>query len=73
MNPKLFHEVQIKISKIFDTSNDKVLRLKKEDNKLGIFTNNYHEKTLDWILILKDSTMEVFEVECLRNFPCRNV
>jgi len=73
VNPKLYHEIESKISKIFDTYNDPVLTNKKSENLLGIYHENYHEKTLDWLLILKESVMDVYRVEGLRNFPPRNV
>ena len=47
--------------------------MKKTENPLGIYHENYTEKTLDWLLIFKDHDMDIFKVEGLRNFPPRAV
>ena len=36
VNPKLYHEIKSQVSKLFDTSSDQVLKVKKQDSKLGI-------------------------------------
>lgn len=54
---------------IFDSSRDKALKAKKEDNKYSIYKQNYKDTTLDYIFILVDETIEIYKIEGLRNFP----
>lgn len=55
-NPKRYVELKANVSKIFDSSKDKILALKKdhENNIFGIYKENYVETSNDWILILTD-------------------
>jgi len=66
-------ELKSNISRLFDTGRDENLKLKKEDNTYGVYKENYHEKTLDWILLLNDCVLEIHKIEGLRNFPQKNV
>ena len=73
-NPKRHVEVQTSVSRIFDTMNDKILALRKEeDNTFGIFKQNYVETSVDWIFVLNDQIMDIFKAEGLRNFPQRAI
>eukprot|EP00347_Sterkiella_histriomuscorum_P004436 403360465 len=71
INPKRYVELKSDISKLFDTSRDQTLRGKKEENGYGIYQENYHETTLDWILVLNDIHLEIYKLEGLRNFPTK--
>ncbi|CDW90006.1 wd-40 repeat-containing protein [Stylonychia lemnae] len=73
INPKRYVELKSNISKLLDTSRDEILRIKKEENQFGIYQENYHENTLDWVLILNDHQLDIYKVESLRNFPHRSV
>jgi hypothetical protein len=73
ISPKMGCELFGKTSRIFDSYRDKVLKLKKDENKLGIYSENFHETTIDWVLLLKESHVEIYKVEGLRNFPCRSI
>lgn len=46
---------------------------KDEENIFGIYKENYHEKSIDWILILNDQVLDIYKAEGLRNFPLRNI
>lgn len=54
---------------LLDTSRDKVLRQKKEENKYSIFRQNYQETTQDFIFILVEENFEIYKIDGLRNFP----
>ena len=54
INPKRYVELKSNVSRLFDTSQDKILRLKKEENSFGIYKQNYRETSWDFILILND-------------------
>jgi hypothetical protein len=73
INPKRMCELTKDISKIFDSGFDKVLRVKKEENKFGVYHQSYLETTYDWVFILNDQVLEVFKIEGLRNFPNRSI
>lgn len=47
---------------LFDTSRDKVLKQKKEENKYSIFQSNYQETTLDYIFILVEENLEIYKI-----------
>jgi hypothetical protein len=74
INPKRHVEVKTNVSRIFDTTQDKILALKKEeDNIFGIYKQNYTETSVDWIFVLNDQIMDIFKGEGLRNFPQRAI
>ena len=73
INPKRYVELKSNVSKLFDTGRDNILRLKKDDNSLGVYNGDYKETTIDWILILNDSVLEVHKIEGLRNFPLKSL
>jgi hypothetical protein len=74
INPKRYVELKTNVSLLFDTCQDKNLLLKKdEDNVFGIFKQNYLETSVDWILVLNDSILDIYKAEGLRNFPLRSV
>jgi hypothetical protein len=73
INPKRYVELKSNISKLFDTTQDKILRLKKEENTFGIYKQNYQETSHDWILILNDSVLDIYKVDGLRNFPFKSL
>ena len=62
VNPKRYHEIKSKVSMLFDTSRDKVLKQKKEENKYSIFQSNYQETTLDYIFILVEENLEIYKI-----------
>ena len=70
-NPKRHVEVKTSVSRILESSTDKVLALKKEEdtNIFGMYTQNYVETSVDWIFVLNDQIMDIFKAEGLRNFP----
>jgi hypothetical protein len=69
-NPKRYVELKANISKIFETSRDKILQNKKdENNQFGIYKENYVETSQDWILVLSDQLLEIHKVTGIRNFP----
>ncbi len=73
-NPKRHVEAKSNVSRIFDTMNDKILALKKdEENTFGIYKQNYLETSVDWIFVLNDQIMDIFKAEGLRNFPQRAI
>ena len=37
INPKRYFEMRSKVSRVFDSSSDKILKTKKDENKLGIY------------------------------------
>lgn len=69
INPKRYVELKSDNSKLFDTARDTVLKIKREDNPYGIYQENYHETTLDWVLLLNDTFIELYKLQGLRNFP----
>jgi hypothetical protein len=73
INPKRYVELNASVSKLFDTTQDRILALKKEmsENEYGIFKQNYAEASIDWILILNDAVLDIYKAEGLRNFPQR--
>lgn len=73
INPKRYVELKSNISRLLDTGRDETLKIKKLDNPYGIYKENYHETTLDWILILNESILEIYKVEGLRNFPLKSL
>lgn len=74
INPKRHVEVKTNVSRIFDTTQDRILALKKEeDNIFGIYKQNYTETSVDWIFVLNDQIMDIFKAEGLRNFPQRAI
>ena len=67
-------EVQTSVSRIFDSTHDKILALRKEeDNTFGIFKQNYVETSVDWVFVLNDQIIDIFKAEGLRNFPQRAI
>lgn len=60
---------------LFDSSRDKALKVKKEENKFSIFKQNYKATTYDYIFVLVDESIDVYKIEGLRNFPqkCLNI
>lgn len=73
INPKRYVELKSDVSKLFDTERDQTLQVKKNENQYGIYQENYHETTLDWVLILNDSHIEINKIEGLRNFPQKSI
>jgi hypothetical protein len=73
INPKRYVEIKSNVSKLLDPSRDETLKLKKEDNQYGVYRENYHETTLDWVLVLNDMILEIYRVEGLRNFPHKSL
>lgn len=74
INPKRYVEMKANVSRMFDTTHDNDLLLKKdEENHLSILKPNYVETSIDWILILNDQIIDIYKAEGLRNFPYRNV
>lgn len=74
INPKRYVELKANVSRLFDTTGDRNLQLKKDDeNVFGIFKQNYVETSIDWIIVLNDQIIDIFKVEGLRNFPLRTV
>lgn len=73
-NPKRHVGVKTNVSRIFDTTQDKILSMKKEeDNIFGFYKQNYSETSVDWIFVLNDQIMDIFKAEGLRNFPQRAI
>jgi len=62
LNPKKYSELKSKISLILDPHEDKLIKLKKQENKYGIFFENYKETTIDWILILNNQHIDIWQV-----------
>jgi hypothetical protein len=73
INPKRYVEMKTNVSKLFDSDNDRILNLKKDENPLSIFKPNYTETSINWILMLNDQIVDIYKVEGLRNFPQRNI
>jgi hypothetical protein len=71
VNPKRYYELRSTVSKLFDTSKDQVLKMKKEENRFGIYQQNYPETSYDWILLLNNDKLDVYRIEGLRNFPIK--
>jgi len=69
INPKRYVELRASVSKLFDSASDRVLALKKEDNEYGIFKQNYAETSIDWLMVLNDSILDIYKAEGLRTFP----
>lgn len=73
VNPKRYPEIDATVSKLFDTSRDKVLKLKKEESLFGGYQENYHELTYDWVLVLNNNVIDIYKIEGLRNFPVKSL
>ncbi len=73
INPKRYVEMKSNVSRILEPQRDDTLKLKKEENQYGIYKENYHETTQDWVLVLNDQILEIYKVDGLRNFPQKSL
>ena len=66
---KRFYEIRSTVSRLFDTSKDQVLKMKKEENRFGIYEQNYKEVSYDWLMLLNNDKLDIYRISGLKNFP----
>ena len=43
--------------------------MKKEENRFGIYEQNYKEVSYDWLMLLNNDKLDIYRISGLKNFP----